>query len=167
VLATGCGTARDLHSGTDGTHGCGGSSLTACDGGVDAGPMFPPGECVRHADCLPDQRCIYGTCLTDPPACGRPYDPACSWETSKDDCYRLGGEWVCGYFNPTDCHCHCPTNDYKCPCWKESHCQGKCMGERVACDGTKVIGYCSQTVGEPMGCSCYIYEGAFTQGCGD
>ena len=120
------------------------------------------GECTGHSDCPADQRCIEGDCLTDPPACGDTADPAprpfdCSSAADQATCEAAGGSWACGLGD--NCNCLCPTTDAGCPCWKASHCQGRCLGElldSLQCVDTKV-GACSDFTGTPYGCFCMIW----------
>lgn len=123
--------------------------------------MCVAGHCVNPAAvcnpaCAEDERCVSNACRSDPPPCGSEPNPDCSSALGEDECGKNGGRWQCGYFDPTFCRCDCLTSDHKCPCWKESHCEGYCMGADTAkCEST-VFGFCSETRLEPYGCHCWI-----------
>lgn len=149
----------------NGVGNCVAAYLYPSDGGTDEGGDAQPVSC--DPACPSDQRCLSGTCYSDPPPCGTDPNPNCNWDMDQDTCGKNKGWWFCSYLDPTWCHCDCLTNDYQCPCWKESHCEGKCIGDDMYnCKGT-IMGYCSQTRAEPSGCRCWMYLGTFSQVCTD
>ncbi|HOX46502.1 MAG TPA: hypothetical protein PK668_23055 [Myxococcota bacterium] len=127
--------------------------------GVDDGGWRP---CAGHEDCRPEQRCLDGLCVDDPPPCGdAPPAPDCDSDLERQPCVRQGGEWQCSGLDPGWCACVCPSGDAGCACWAPWHCQGYCAAEDNSAGCPELqIGRCGpDLVFAPMGCNCIAFEG--------